>query len=259
MSELAKHSPGGRIYFMDEVRGFDLLLMIAYHGFYTVGWLFGVEAGRALFSFFSPVEPFFAGLFIFICGISCRLSRSNLKRGLLLLGVSVLLSAFLWIFMREEMIWFGILHFLSTAILLFALCRPLLDKVPPIAGIVVCAVFLLLTWWLPADRGAMFGIKGLFSLPVPEAVQAQAWLYPLGLGAGAGADYFPFFPWIFCFLAGSFVGVWAKAGRFPQWMYKSRAPWLAWLGRHTLLIYVVHQPVLYGICWIVTLIAGGFG
>ena len=252
MSDSTARQPGGRIFFMDEVRGFDLLLMIAYHSFYTVGWLFNVPAGRALFTFFMPVEPFFAGLFIFICGISCRLSHSNWKRGGLLLGVAILLSAFLWVFMREEMIWIGILHFLSVSILLFALCRPLLDKIPPVVGIAACAVLLLLTWWLPADRGAWFGIKGLFGVAVPEAVQAQGWLYPLGLGTGQGADYFPFFPWIFCFLAGCFAGIWAKPGRFPQRMYKSRAPWLVWLGRHTLVIYVVHQPVVYAICWLTT-------
>ena len=66
----------GRIYFMDEVRGFDLLLMVAFHGFYTAGYLFGFRPAAWLFNFFNPVEPFFAGLFILICGISCRLSHS---------------------------------------------------------------------------------------------------------------------------------------------------------------------------------------
>ena len=80
------------------------------------------------------------------------------------------------------------------------------------------------------------------------------WLYPLGLGEFEGADYFPLLPWLFCFLAGSFAGVWAKAGKFPGWMYKSRARWLSWLGKHTLVIYVVHQPVIFGLCWLVALL-----
>lgn len=238
-----------RIHFMDEVRGFDLLLMIAFHGFYTLG-LFGVPIGFPLFTFFQPVEPFFAGLFIFICGISCRLSHSNWKRGLILLGIAAGMSVFLWFFMREEMIWFGILHFLSVCILLFALCRPLLDKIPPLAGIPVCAVLLLVTWWVPAYRGSFFGIPGLLELHLPASVVENPWLYPLGLGTLDGADYFPLLPWLFCFLAGTFAGVWAKAGKFPGWMYKSRAPWLSWLGRHTLVIYVVHQPVIFAVCWI---------
>lgn len=128
-----------RIHFLDEVRGFDLILMVFFHGFYMLGWIYDVAFGRTLFQFFRPVQPLFAGLFIFICGISCYLSHSNARRGLILAGISVGISLFLYLFMRDEMIWFGILHFLAVSILLFAALRPLLSKVSPLAGIaVVC-------------------------------------------------------------------------------------------------------------------------
>ena len=100
-----------RIHFLDEVRGFDLILMVFFHGFYMLGWIYDVAFGRTLFQFFRPVQPLFAGLFIFICGISCYLSHSNARRGLILAGISVGISLFLYLFMRDEMIWFGILHF----------------------------------------------------------------------------------------------------------------------------------------------------
>ena len=250
-----------RIHFLDEVRGFDLILMVFFHGFYMLGWIYDVAFGRTLFQFFRPVQPLFAGLFIFICGISCYLSHSNARRGLILAGISVGISLFLYLFMRDEMIWFGILHFLAVSILLFAALRPLLSKVPPLAGIAVCAVLFLLTYHMSHELGSWFGIKGLFTLPLPESLVDIPWLYPLGIGRGTGADYFPLLPWFFCFLAGSFVGVWAKAGRFPGWMYKSRAPWLSWIGKHTLIIYVVHQPVIYVVCggvmWLIRAFGGG--
>lgn len=242
--------PGARIHFLDEVRGFDLILMVFFHAFYVIGYLFKYSWGAWLFQFFNPAEPFFAGLFIFICGISCRLSHSNWKRGGLLALVAVGMSLFLYLFMREEMIWFGVLHFLAVSILLFALLRPLLDRIPPWAGLIGSALLLLLTWWVPVYRGSMLGIKGLFGTDIPGWLVNIPALYPLGLGAGEGADYFPLLPWFFCFLGGSFVGVWAKQNRFPRWMYVSRLPWLSWLGRHTLVIYVLHQPVVFGLCWL---------
>ena len=242
--------PGARIHVLDEVRGFDLILMVFFHAFYVIGYLFKYSWGAWLFQFFNPVEPFFAGLFIFICGISCRLSHSNWKRGGLLALVAIGMSLFLYLFMREEMIWFGVLHFLAVSILLFALLRPLLDRIPPWAGLIGSALLLLLTWWVPVYRGSMLGIKGLFGTDIPGWLVDIPALYPLGLGAGEGADYFPLLPWFFCFLAGSFVGVWAKQNRFPRWMYVSRLPWLSWLGRHTLVIYVLHQPVVFGLCWL---------
>ena len=159
-----------RIHFLDEVRGFDLILMVFFHGFYMLGWIYDVAFGRTLFQFFRPVQPLFAGLFIFICGISCYLSHSNARRGLILAGISVGISLFLYLFMRDEMIWFGILHFLAVSILLFAALRPLLSKVPPLAGIAVCAVLFLLTYHMSHELGSWFGIKGLFTLPLPESL-----------------------------------------------------------------------------------------
>lgn len=247
----AAHKPG-RIHFIDEVRGIDIVLMVAFHAFYTIGWLYQVEWGRTLFRFFDPAAPFFAGLFIFICGISCHLSHSNLRRGLLLAGVSIVISAFLWFFMRSEMIWFGILHFLAIAILLFALLKPLLAHIPPWIGIAACAFLMLITWWVPtahnADGGSYFGIRGLLAVELPDWLASQNWLYPLGFWYIPSADYFPLLPWLFCFLGGSFVGVWVEQGRTPRWMYKSRLPIFSWLGRHTLIIYILHQPVIYAIC-----------
>ena len=84
-----------RIHFMDEVRGLDILLMVIFHAAYVAGWIFHWEWGRQFFLFFKPVEPFFSGIFIFICGISCRLSRSNLKRGLMIGACALLMLALL--------------------------------------------------------------------------------------------------------------------------------------------------------------------
>ena len=88
----ARISRKGRIHLMDEIRGLCVLLMIFYHAFYTMSMLFHWELGTKLLVFFSPAEPFFAGLFILISGISSQLSHSNLIRGLKLLGVALALT-----------------------------------------------------------------------------------------------------------------------------------------------------------------------
>lgn len=258
-STIPKSQEKRRIHFMDELRGFAIILMVAYHAFFTIGYLYNAAWGQFLFIFFEPVEPLFAGLFIFICGISCRLSHSNVKRGGLLLLIALGITAALLIFLPEEKILFGILHFLAVAILLFALLRPLLDKVPVWAGLIVCGLLFLLTRWVPVYEGAVFGIKGLLSWPIPQSLESQLWLYPLGFGNIDTADYFPLLPWIFCFLAGTFCGVWAKQGRFPSWMYRRYVPFLSFCGRHTLLIYVVHQPIILALCWAVFNIIRLFG
>ena len=46
------------------------------------------------------------------------------------------------------------------------------------------------------------------------------------------------------------LGRTAIEGRFPAWMSRSHAPWLSAIGRYTLWIYLAHQPVIYGVCWL---------
>lgn len=242
---------GKRIHLLDELRGLAIVVMVIYHAFFTIGYLYDLPYGVNLFAFFAPAEPFFAGMFIFICGISCHLSHNNWKRGGLLMLIAAGITAVLWVVMPDEIILFGILHFLSVAILLYALLRPLLDRIPPLAGLLLCALLFALTWRVPVYHGSFFGIHGLLEWPVPPAWVANPWLYPLGFGYIPCSDYFPILPWIFLFFAGSFCGVWVRAGRLPSFAYRKHVPPLAFCGKHTLLIYVVHQPVIYALCYVV--------
>ncbi|MGN0172615.1 MAG: heparan-alpha-glucosaminide N-acetyltransferase domain-containing protein [Acutalibacteraceae bacterium] len=237
-----------RIQLLDELRGFCIVLMVAYHAFFTLGSLFGLQAAERLFAFFSPVEPLFAGIFILLCGFSCRLSHNNLRRGALLALVAALLSLFLWLFMREEMIWFGILHCLAVCILLFSLLRPLLDRLPTAVGLIVCAILFIGTFWFPYYRGGLLGVPPL-AVAWPSDWQQLWFLMPLGIGRVFSADYFPLLPWMFCFFFGSYLG--RLSDRLPAFCYKRHIPPLAFLGRHSLLVYLAHQPIIYGLAFLI--------
>ncbi len=245
-----------RIRFLDELRGLCVVLMVAYHALYVIGYLFGVPIARTLFDFFEPVQPFFAGLFVLICGISCHLSHNNLKRGLLLAGVAGLLTLAMWLAVSfgildsSSYIWFGVLHCLAACILLYTLFQPTLRLLPPWLGILIHTALLMLCWHVPFDNGGYFGINGIFRLAVPAADANTPWLYPFGLCPVYNAsDYFPLIPWLFCFLIGTYIGVWAKNGQFPKALYRSRIPFLSTVGRHALIVYALHQPVIYLICF----------
>ncbi len=244
-----------RIFFLDEVRGFSLILMVFFHAFFLIGYTYDVAFFRDLFDFFFPIQPVFAGLFIFLCGISCNLSHNNLRRGLLLLGAAILLSGVMWcaafwrITTADTCIWFGILHLLAVCILLYTFLRPALSRIPPWLGLLVCAILFVLCYSVPPSFGGYFGIRGLFTVAVPSAPPDHPLLYALGLcPVSPCGDYVPLLPWLFCFFGGTFTGVWAKRRKFPKWTYRNRFPALSWLGRHTLLIYLFHQPVLYVLC-----------
>lgn len=249
-----------RIFLMDELRGFAVFCMVFYHGFYTMAYLLGLPWGEWLYRFFMPAEPWFAGLFIFIAGISSNLTHSNLVRGVKLLGVALLVTLVTAIAVPEELIVFGILHFLSVCMIAFGLLQLLRRRLgrteePPFRlwPVVVCAVLFIVTRYLASGYLQIPFVLRVF---LPSGWY-QAWLAPLGLpGPGfSSADYFPLLPWCFVFAAGTVVGRLAKAGKFPAWTYPSRVPFFSFLGRHALLIYVLHQPVIYGAALLVQALA----
>lgn len=234
---------------MDEIRGFAVFCMVFYHAFYTLAFLFQIQVAMDLLYFFRPLEPLFGGAFIFISGISSQLSRSNLKRGAKLLPIAAAITLVTAWIVPDSIIVFGVIHFLSISMILFGLAKPLLDRVPTGAGLIGCILLYLITMNIHNRVIA-------FAVPLPASLYETNWLCPLGIYAPGfvSADYFPLFPWLFVFLFGTFIGRFAAAGQFPKFTYRPRVPFFSWLGRHALIIYVVHQPVIYGVAWLLTFI-----
>lgn len=241
-----------RIYAMDELRGFAVFCMVFYHGFYTLAYLYNIQAGMVLLRFFMPAEPWFAGLFILISGISSDLSHSNLKRGLKLLGVALAVTAVTALAVPDEMITFGILHFLSVCMIGYGLAKPFADRFRfSWIAVAVCVLLYVCTMHIPYGYLGFSPQAGLF---LPESLYRTNWLAPFGIFNQdfRSADYFPLFPWAFVFAVGTVLGKLAAQGKFPAFLYPSRIPFFSWLGRHALIIYIAHQPVIYGLCWVVS-------
>ena len=244
-----------RIHLLDEVRGFAILCMVFFHAFYTMAEVFGLAIGQTLLTFFSPAVPFFAGGFVLISGISCRLTRSNALRGAKLLGIALALTAVTWALEESAgfaglTIRFGILHLLAVCMLLYALVGRFLDRLPFPAAAPLWAVLFAVTY--PLEKGYLwlFGFK----VALPAALANCPWLFPLGIVAPGfySADYYPLLPWVFLFFLGANLGRWFAAGQLPAWFYKKHVPPFAFCGRYTLWIYLAHQPVIYGLLWVIT-------
>lgn len=219
----------GRIPFLDLWRSAAVWAMVVYHFLFTTR-NFGYLSDAVLFSTpMNILQKLICCSFIFISGVSCGLSRSNFKRGLrTLLAAAVVTAGSLLV---NDPIKFGILHFMGFAMLIWALCGETLKKLPR---------FLAPVLWI-----ALFALTAVWTVRTPVTV---GWLFPLGFYRPDfySADYFPLFPWIFLF----FLGAWASkefkrraSGRFLSRDYPET---LLWAGRHSLLVYLLHQPIFYG-------------
>ena len=240
-----------RYYLLDELRGFAVLCMVFFHGFYTLE-LIGFPIGRTLIDFFLPAEPFFAMFFILLSGICCQLSRSNLKRGLKLAGIAIAFTI-VTVFLAKNgipgiAIYFGILHLLASGMLLVALLNRGLRHIHPAIGFLFFLVLFVFTYYI--GEGTL-GF-GDISIALP-AINSNIFYYILGLSPHhlSAADYFPILPYIFMFLCGASLGFFAKRDKFPDWFKTSRLPFLSVIGRNALIIYVLHQPIIYGIVYTV--------
>ena len=247
-----------RINLIDEVRGFAVLCMIFYHAFYVFDSFFAWEQAEALFKFFMPVQPLFAGIFIFICGLSCTFSNNNLKRGIILSGVALGFTFVTAVVMPELgfvecEIYFGILHFLSASIIIYALISKVLSKISPGIGVVFCAVLYPFTSNIK-NRVLSYGELVVFK--IPDALYEHDFFAPLGIYSPEfySADYFPLFPDIFIFLSGVFTGFHLAKKGYPEWAYPQKMPFFGFLGRNALPIYVVHMPVVYALGYVINML-----
>ena len=255
-----------RVGFLDEIRGLCIILMVIYHGIFSVVYVFGWDIilpdGTGFLSFafnstaFRFAQPFVAGMFIFISGIACRYSRSNLKRGLIALAIALAVSA-VTVYILPLMfpgylaIYFGILHFLGSGMILFALLNRVLDKIAPGTGLLICLILFTLTY--NAKRG-FIGVYGLWEITLPSGWAANRWLIPVGFAAG-GADHFPLLPWLFLFFAGAYLGVAFVKREMPTFFYRNHSRFFAAAGKRTIVIYVLHQPAIFGVLYAATLIS----
>jgi uncharacterized membrane protein len=233
MIELFVRDKPGRIQLIDGLRGLSILLMIGYHFGYDLVLFLGVPTWLIFNPILDFLQPFFAGEFIFLSGVSSRFSRNNLKRGLLMLAAAAAIT--LVTYFIGLPVWFGIIHFLGAAAILFAFLRPAVDKISrPVQLIMYIALYVCAIQF----TGRVYDIN---------------WLWWLGFrSAGfSSADYFPILPWIFIYLTGTLAGTYIVEKRLPEKFYTFRVPFFAAAGRNTMLIYLVHQPVLYVVTLIV--------
>lgn len=226
-----------RIEFFDALRGLSILLMLVHHAAIDLVGLCVLPQWLVYNPVVDVLQFLFASVFILLCGFSSEFSRRNFRRGGLLLLCAYALTL-VTSFIPGAYIRFGILHLLGYSILIYALFREAIGRVSAKTWFFVFAVcyvaFVLINagYWNNPDHLWMLGI-------VPPGFSS--------------ADYFPLLPWIFLFFLGTKLGCAAKAGKLPAWMYSFRSRFFAWIGRHTLLIYLAHQPIFYGLFYLLGL------
>jgi len=225
-----------RIELLDALRGFAVVLMVIHHAFYSGAMFLGTPWWLYKNPVFSVLQLIFIGLFVLISGISSRFSKGNIERGSIVIVIAVIIT---YVTVRMDMpIYFGILHLLGLFMIFYGLTRKLWDKIPRKA-----APFIYIALFIAAV------LAKKYLSPVSENLVLRDLLSVLGWPQKGFINYDmqTILPCIFTFLFGTWLGEYIREGKFPRWFYDVKVPFFPLVGRNALVIYVVHQPVLFAI------------
>ena len=234
----------GRYALLDELRGLDLISMMLYHGLWDVVFLFGVQLPWYTGTPGHLWQQSICWVFILLSGFCLPLGHHPYRRGATVFAAGALVTAVTVLFMPEDIVLFGVLTLLGSAMFLTALLETLLLKIPPAVGAVGSFLLFGLTYH------AQLGYLGLGSwrLWLPRALYRDLFTAYIGFYPETffSTDYFPLLPWLFLFWVGFYLHHLIGRERMAP-LRRSVCPALGWLGRHSLLLYLLHQPVLYGV------------
>lgn len=235
--------PVARIAAVDYARSTALLGMVVYHFAYDLALFGALPSGTATQGVWRELARLVAGSFLFLAGVSLVLAHGDgirarpfLRRLAVVTLAAGAVSLVTWLMAPDFFVYFGILH----AIAVSSVIGVVFLRLP--AGVTLAAAALVLA--------------------VPWLADANGWYLerPIWLGLAQvprpAMDFEPVFPWTGVFLAGmacarlaSGYALWTG---LATWHVSGRALHLAlaWPGRHSLMIYLVHQPVLFGAVYV---------
>lgn len=230
-----------RIWELDAFRGLCVLGMVVVHLVYDLVYQYRIVQWQYP-AWFSFIQNWGGILFILLSGICVTLGRHHIKRGLAVLGcglVVTLATVLMWLFGFDEsiLIYFGVLHCLGVCMLLWCVFQKLPDWALIVPGVAMVAVGLYLNHVTLVDFPYLLALG--FTFPDLNT-----------------SDYFPLLPNLGYFLVGAFIGrrLYAKKeSLLPQ--INDRDPiirFLCFCGRRSLFIYMGHQPILTGLCMLIS-------
>ncbi len=230
-----------RVDWLDVVRGLALLAMASYHFTWDLEFFGYVETGTTTHGLWKLYARIIASTFLFLAGVSLALAHGSgvrwpafRRRFLQIAAAAAAISAATYLAVPNGFIFFGILH----QIALGSLIALAFLRLPPLITLAAALIVI--------------GAPGFLKSPAFD----QPWLWWLGLAPvnPRSNDYVPIFPWFGVILVG--VGLarsFQLAGLVPRLATFRAGRWarpLRFAGRHSLAVYLIHQPVLIGLVWL---------
>ncbi len=245
-----------RLRLIDALRGFTIVNMVLFHLCYDL-YIYDLWISEDFL--FGPVgtiwERYIAISFISISGYCFSFSKNHLRRGLITLSCGLIITLVTLVAVPDEKIIFGILWFIGSAMLIMIPLDYFEGRIESNKRnmlIRFISMLLLFVLFYRVNDGYI-GLAGKAGL-LPYEVYRGYFMTYLGFTdpTFSSSDYFSILPWIFIFIGGYLLEKILRGTDFSIKVLTKGCRPLEYLGRHSLIIYMLHQVVLYGL---VTLLA----
>lgn len=261
-------SSSQRVWEVDFLRGFLLLFVVLDHFMFNV-WYFCSNAQTAVFRWLyglsldyynehvllgavqNATHNGFIMAFVFIAGVSCALTSSNLKRALKLSAVALLLtavtSALSQVVYRPLEINFNVIHVLAVCCFVWCLVEAVKQKLTVSNHKVLHIVLVCIA--------VVLGVVGYYfhANPIENGGVLVVLIRCGNSSIFSPADYLPLLPALSFYIVGACVG--AKAYGKRQSVLGSKpqiATPFCWLGKYSLYVYLASQAAMFAIFYLFT-------
>jgi len=236
---------------LDILRGFAILFMIILHLFWDLDY-FGILPINKNFYSLNIIVPVIFFLLVGICqSVNNNKYRNQprkmyfrtIQRGLWILNLGMLFTLLTAVFLPDRPILFGVLHCIGCCMILSTLLLRFKSTNVILASLIIVS-------------GLALGL--FFTTENPNMVELAAGIHEADIAAHT-IDYFPILPWFgICLLGITLGNILYKDNkrRFPLPDLSKYKPTklFSWLGQHSLVIYLVHQPIIAGCLTLVLMI-----
>ncbi len=247
---------------IDAIRGLTIISMILFHACWDLVY-FGMISPDFMKALPAVIwQKSICCTFIFISGFVFCLGKRHVKHALVTLGCGILITLVTCIFMPDARDIFGVLWLLGISTFIGMLIKPCLEKSKVFCVIVFVLCFVLFILFQDLVRGYI-GVGGTPLIYLPSFLYRNYGTALLGFPFRGfySSDYFPVLPWSLLYVCGlcSYLiffetdsgesGFGTKKEGTVKLLTKD-IPFLSFIGRHSLLIYMLHQPLIFGLVYL---------
>lgn len=246
----------GRLNLIDTVRGITILSMIGFHACWDLYYFgLGITLDDLNSTPFHIWQQSICWTFIFISGYCFLLGHHHIKRSAMCLGGGILITVITGIFVQDQIDIFGVLWLLGISGFITILWDKVYiylfknRKLFAVLGFISCVFLFVL--FRNVNEGFL-GFEGWNLIRLPKELYNGYFMTLLGfmMPGFYSSDYFSIIPWFFLYLAGYYTRRILENSSFEKNVLSLNIkPFglMNKIGRHSLIIYLLHQVVLFAI------------